>query len=195
MNKSESKYFNTAIRMDQAFLALIEGKDFEYITVKEICRKAGVNRSTFYLHYETIADLLEESIQYMHRKFTDTFCGKVESFPDIESCSKDELIFITPEYLEPYLEFVKAHRKLYRAALKYPHIFQTDRTYQTMFQNLFSPILERFGIPDSERQYHMIFFLRGIEGIILEWLNRDCADSIEMIIGVIETCVMGKRMI
>ena len=62
MNKSESKYFNTAIKMDEAFLSLIEVKDFEYITVKEICSKAGVNRSTFYLHYDTVADLLEESI-------------------------------------------------------------------------------------------------------------------------------------
>ena len=47
MNKSESKYFNTAIRMDEALIALLEKKDFEYITVKEICDKAGVNRSTF----------------------------------------------------------------------------------------------------------------------------------------------------
>ena len=29
MNKSESKYFNTAIKMDEAFLSLIEVKDFE----------------------------------------------------------------------------------------------------------------------------------------------------------------------
>ena len=45
MNKNESKYFNTAVKMDKAFLALIEKKDFAYITVKEICEKAGVNRS------------------------------------------------------------------------------------------------------------------------------------------------------
>ena len=31
MNKNESKYFNTAIKMDQAFLELLEK------TVKEIC--------------------------------------------------------------------------------------------------------------------------------------------------------------
>ena len=37
MNKNESKYFNTAIKMDQAFLELLEKKDFSYITVKEIC--------------------------------------------------------------------------------------------------------------------------------------------------------------
>lgn len=50
MKKSESKYFNTALRMDQAFLELLEKKDLEYSTVKEICEAAGVNRSTFYLH-------------------------------------------------------------------------------------------------------------------------------------------------
>ena len=47
MNKTESKYFSTAARMDEAFLALLEKKDLPYITVKEICQQAGVNRSTF----------------------------------------------------------------------------------------------------------------------------------------------------
>lgn len=195
MNKSESKYFNTAIKMDEAFLSLIEVKDFEYITVKEICNKAGVNRSTFYLHYDTMADLLEESIQYMHQKFTDTFSGKAKSLPDIGNCSKDELMLITPEYLEPYLAFIKENRKLYRAVLKHTQIFQADKTYQIMFQDIFSPILERFGISVSERQYHMLFFLNGIEGIILQWLKGDCSDSIGNIIRIIETCVMGERII
>ena len=195
MNKSESKYFNTAIKMDEAFLSLIEVKDFEYITVKEICSKAGVNRSTFYLHYETVADLLEETTQYMHRKFIDTFSHKANDFPDIGNCSKDELMLITPEYLKPYLTFIKDNRKLYSAALEYPQIFQSDITYQIMFQNIFSPILERFGIPVNERQYHMLFFLNGIEGIILHWLKGDCSDSIENIIKIIETCVMGERKI
>lgn len=40
MNKSESKYFNTALRMDEALIALLEKKDLEYITVKEICHQA-----------------------------------------------------------------------------------------------------------------------------------------------------------
>ena len=42
MNKNESKYFNTAIKMDEALISLLEKKDFAYITVKEICDKAGV---------------------------------------------------------------------------------------------------------------------------------------------------------
>ncbi|MCD7769184.1 MAG: TetR/AcrR family transcriptional regulator, partial [Oscillospiraceae bacterium] len=67
MTKAESKYFNTAKRMDEAFLSLMEKKDFEYITVTEICGKAGVSRSTFYLHYETIGDLLTECVEDMNR--------------------------------------------------------------------------------------------------------------------------------
>ena len=51
MNKNESKYFNTAIRMDEALITLLEKKDFEYITIKEICDTAGVNRSTFALRH------------------------------------------------------------------------------------------------------------------------------------------------
>ena len=48
MNKSESKYFNTAVRFDKALLSLLERKPFAYITIREICETAGVNRSTFY---------------------------------------------------------------------------------------------------------------------------------------------------
>ena len=73
LNKSESKYFNTAIRMDEAMINILGKKDFQYITVKEICEKAGVNRSTFYLHYENTRDLLEESVEYMNNHFLTYF--------------------------------------------------------------------------------------------------------------------------
>ena len=42
MNKSESKYYNTALLMDEALLLILEKKEYEYITVKEICEKAGL---------------------------------------------------------------------------------------------------------------------------------------------------------
>ena len=47
MKKNEGKYFYTANLMNQALLALLEKKDIEFITVTEIAKKAGVNRSTF----------------------------------------------------------------------------------------------------------------------------------------------------
>lgn len=44
--------------MDEALLALLEKKEFAYITIRELCAAAGVNRSTFYLHYQNMTELL-----------------------------------------------------------------------------------------------------------------------------------------
>ena len=81
MNRSESKYFNTALRMDEALIALLAKKDLEYITVREICHQAGVNRSTFYLHYETIADLLNETLEMINQRFLSYFPQKDLDMP------------------------------------------------------------------------------------------------------------------
>ena len=102
MNKNESKYFNTAIKMDEALITLLEKKDFEYITIKEICDTAEVNRSTFYLHYENTSDLLKETTRYIidkHLAYYET--DKTRIALQFETCKREELLFITDEYLVP----------------------------------------------------------------------------------------------
>ena len=99
MNRPESKYFATAVRMDEAFLELLEEKDFAYITVKEICEKAGVNRSTFYLHYETVNDLLTESARYIIDKLIANMPQDTAEFIErLQTRPLEELHLITPEY-------------------------------------------------------------------------------------------------
>ena len=164
-------------------------KDFSFITVKEICEKAGVNRSTFYLHYETVGDLLEESLEYMQKKFLASFKGSLSVIPKIESCSHEELMWIKPEYLKPYLQFIKENRQLYRAAIEHPAVFGVDTTYKRMFKHIFDPVMERFGVPLDERHYLMAFYLKGITGIIEEWIKGGCEDDIEHITNVIEGCI------
>ena len=51
MNRSESKFQNTANKMTSALMALLDSKEFADISIMDICQKAGVNRSTFYAHY------------------------------------------------------------------------------------------------------------------------------------------------
>ena len=41
-NRSQSKYEHTARLMDEALISLLEKKNYEFITVKEICEKAGI---------------------------------------------------------------------------------------------------------------------------------------------------------
>lgn len=195
MNKSESKYFKTAIKMDEAFLELICKKDFAFITVKEICEKAGVNRSTFYLHYETIGDLLTESVSYMHKNFTAEFDDVADIADRLLHCPQDELLLVSPTYLRPYLEFICTNKKLYHAAIQKPEIFMADETYGKMFEAIFDPILERFSVPQEEREYRMAFYLSGIEAIVAKWIKRDCVDSIDDIIEIIYKCVMAREEI
>ena len=91
MGKSESKYYNTALLMDEALLRLLEKKEFDFITITEVCKKAGVNRSTFYLHYENMDDLLVETIEMINKRFNDAFNNKKVN---VSLASKDELFFI-----------------------------------------------------------------------------------------------------
>ncbi len=194
MNRSESKYFATAEKMDQAFLALLEKKDFAYITVKEICEVAGVNRSTFYLHYETVGDLLSESIEYMNQQFLGYMQRDNEAFiAKIKSCPIGELYLVTPEYLRPYLSCIKEYQRLFCTALQNAAVLRLEDKYAGLSQHVLLPILERYRVPEQDRTYIMAFYIHGIMAIITEWLKNACIDPIEQIIAVIQKCVMDHQ--
>ena len=136
MNKSESKYFNTALRMDEALIALLEKKDLEYITVKELCRQAGVNRSTFYLHYETIAYLVNETLKLINQRFLSYFPQREEDIlGNMGSREPEELVLVTREYLIPYLCFIRDNKKVYRAAFRNPSSMQVHVRYGELKQH------------------------------------------------------------
>ena len=190
MTRSESKYYATAARMDEAFLKLLEEKDFAYITVKEICEKAGVNRSTFYLHYETVSDLLAESARYIIGKLIANMPqDTAEFFEKLQTRPLEELHLITPEYLTPYLNFVKEHSRIFRTAVEHSSVLGMDDVYLELNHHVFTPILDRFHVPPSEQKYMMPFYIHGLIGIINEWLKEDCKDSVEHIISVMQICI------
>lgn len=194
MNKSESKYFNTAVRIDKAFLELLDKKNFAYITVKEICKKAGVNRSTFYLHYDTVADLLVESVEYLFQQFLDYMKTDNDSIvAKLRDCPVEELYLVTPEYLTPYLSYIKEHKHLFRIAIENSVTLRLENTYEQMFRYVFTPILEKYSVPKQDRNYIMSFYITGLMSIITEWLKGNCTDSIDHVIDVMVQCVMKRR--
>ena len=188
--RAESKYFNTARKMDAAFLELLEKKDFEYITVKEICERAGVNRSTFYLHYETIGDLLTECVEDMNRRFGEYFKESLSEFKrKIRSATLEELFLVTPEYLVPYLTYISEHKTVFKVVLAKPEIMQAGKTYASLFRGIFDPILDRYGIQQKKREYILSFYMAGMMGIINRWLLSDCEDSIDDIAEIMMSVV------
>lgn len=194
MNKSESKYFNTAVKMDLALISLLKKKSLEYITVREICEEAGVNRSTFYLHYEDIGDLLEETTRYLLNDFLSYFSTELKSVSlNYMECELDELIFINNKYLTPYLTYIKDNKEIFSTVLSNSKTFNFEYIHGKMFENIYIPILERFGYPIESRNYIVRFYLNGINAIVVEWLKSGCNISIEEIKNIIITCIYGLK--
>ncbi len=190
MNKSESKYYNTASLMNQALLILLEKKDFDYITVKEICDKAGVNRSTFYLHYDSIDDLLAETMEYLYKQLKQQFLNVLDlSESSIKNLSNENLLLYKTIYSKPYLEFIKKNKKAFMTAVNNPKLFRIDETFDKMYCKYFEPIQKKFNVPEQEKIYMTKFFVSGIHAIIIEWIKNDCKDDIDLIAGLIEKLI------
>ena len=194
MNKAESKYFNTAVKMNLALISLLKKKPFEYITISEICSKAGVNRSTFYLHYENIGDLLDETTRYLLDDFLSYFTTDVKSVAfNLESCDTEELIFICDKYLGPYLTYIKDNKEVFSTVMQHNRTFKFDDVHKRMFENIYNPILNRFDYPAENRKYVIMYYLNGINAIILEWLKADCDRTIKEISEIITVCIYGMN--
>ena len=189
MNKKESRYFCTAEKMDRALVELLEKKDFEYITIKEICERAGVNRSTFYLHYENTSDLLRETARYVVDSFLSYFedIDKRNSL-DMETCEQSALLFVRAEYVTPYLTYIKENARVFKTALHHLGTMGLEEYYARMFREFFDPLLTRFHVPEAHRPYVMKFYLTGVTAIAVEWLRNGCREPIETICQIIIEC-------
>ena len=185
MEKKEGKYFYTAQLMNQALILLLEKKDIEFITVTEITKKAGVNRSTFYLHYENIDELLEETIKNINEKFISSF--NMER--PLKINSPKEAFLITNDFLLPYLNFCKENKKVLRLVNQKPHLFQNKESYQKMYNLILYPAISQFVNNENERRYFLEFFTQGLSAVVHKWLELDCVTPIDELIDIIKKCV------
>ncbi len=193
MDKNESKYHNSSIKMNNALINLLDNKDFEDITVKEICQTASVNRSTFYLHYENTYDLLKETIENLYKDFFSRYDSNL-SMDRINNKSNDDLFLITPKYLKPYLSFVYDNKKIFKLMYFKNEVFNGRNMYEIWLDKIFKPILSKFNVKNEEEQsYIMLFHLQGLIGLIMEWVKNDCKMPIDDLINVIQKCIKEPK--
>jgi len=194
MEKMDRRVRKTRALLLQGLVKMLETHDIQDISVKELTELVDINRGTFYLHYETMADLLSESVSHMNEQFlahmkkdTDAFVTKMRD------CPLDELYLITPEYLTPYLGYIEQHKRLFRTATENAAVLEMDKSYERMLRHVFTPILDRYGVPEWDRPYLMAFYIHGLMAIISEWLKNDCVDSIADVVNVIQRCVKRRK--
>ncbi len=192
MNKNESKYFNTAKKMNDALITLLETKEFEYISIKEICHIANVNRSTFYLHYSNMNDLLEETIKSLNLSFNSHFGSKENESTIISKDNLEDLLLINDDNLIPYLNFIKENKNIYKVLKNHPQLFNANKTYDQMFRKLFVPIMNRFGLDEKWHKYLMDFYISGLTSIVLDWVYDDCKIPVQEVSDFIKGLIVKK---
>lgn len=177
--------------MNEAFILLLDEKDYEYISITDVCRRAGVNRSTFYLHYENISDLAEETVENLLKNFLEYYPNHQpkDVIGDIASGDREKLVFLTPEYLMPFLDFTKNNRKVFSVVLNEGRVFKHNEAFNDLFKYILDPICALFDISEGERKYYVHFFIDGIMGIIKEWLKNECRETPEAVVNIIMKCL------
>lgn len=61
--KENQRIMLTKQLLQTAFLKLLKVKPIHAISIRELCLEAGINRTTFYYHYGSQYDLLEDISQ------------------------------------------------------------------------------------------------------------------------------------
>ncbi len=148
--------------IQKAYLNLVIARnDISTITVSDICKKASVNRTTFYSHYLDIDDLNNSIYEWMVTEFLKVF----------ESEAND---------VRHSFDFEKLFRNIKENQIFYKLYFKLGYDFKTLFlKNGAAEIGSMFYKDTRFLDYHIEFFAAGITAIIRKWLDSGCKEEPE----------------
>ena len=133
------------------------------ISVRELCDRAELNRSTFYAHYQEPNDLLIE-IETELLDATEEHLKKIGAENDVGA----------HKYILSFLQYIRQNDKPFRTLL----IDSTDPEFRSRFMQ--QSIIQfvdnlRIELPKELEQYIFSYILNGSTGIIIQWIRSDYA--------------------
>lgn len=174
MNTPNNKRKRESVeRIEKVFIELLQTKELDEISVSNICKRAGLNRTTFYANYTDIYGL------------ADAIRNKLEDA--VSNLYKDEITqgFNSNDYLKLF-RHIKDNQIFYQTYFKLGYdnnykIFRYDTALaREHFQNMFI-------------EYHIEFFKAGITRIIKLWLKGGCKESPEDMFEILKSEYRGRE--
>lgn len=162
--KNNSRYKASSEKIETAFLTLILNHNYEDITISQVCKQAGINRSTFYAHYDDINDLIIK----IESEFAQ---GTANIFNYGERQTHEAMIEM--------FTFVKANKHFYKAFLNIPYTTLAERNTKI---EVLKNIGQKMNIDKSHTMgiyYRASFFGAGIKEMCRLWLENDCKETPE----------------
>lgn len=193
MNKHETKFHNTHKKICQALLELLETTEYENITVSAICEQARLYRTTFYAHFQNIAEILDVINDGLLEKFLrENNINRLTIF-DPKSFTYNPYIILNREDLSKLLTFIKSHTRLYLIIVTHRSILRLGLPENDIEQNIFLPTMakmQRYTAKDLS--YVFEFYVAGIQKILAKWILGNCAESEKEILEIFDLC-LNKR--
>ena len=167
--KVDRRVRKTKMQLRQGLARLMQKKSIKEITVKELVDEVDINRSTFYLHYTDIYQMLETIEEE----------AMVDIREAMEGCPTDctEREKIIP-FLARVFSILDSNRDLSLALLGPKGDMDFVERIETLIASKF---LKPSSLPatDTEIRYAYAFCLSGCIGMIKTWLSRTEHESPE----------------
>ena len=173
MNTKNNKRRRESVeKIEKAFIEMLQTKELKDITVSDICKNTGLNRSTFYANFLDVYDLADKLRENLEKDFNEFFSNEQNS-NERNSASR---MF---RHIKENQIFYKTYFKLGYDEKHQAMVYDIDRA-QKDFDNKFI-------------EYHITFFKNGINAIIKMWLENGCKESPEEMAEIIKQEYRGRE--
>lgn len=164
------RFQSTQEKLQNALFSLLKFRRYNDISIKELCYEAGVNRSTFYAHYQDINDLMIKTEQNLSNVIKGIFKPNQEW---------------NEEVFENLFNFLYKNKHFYYAYLNSnDQPFMEKKDFLDFFK-LVDNYKIKYDYPKSEIVYHMAFFAGGLKAICKNWLQTGCKETPKQISKII----------
>lgn len=143
--------------------AMLE-KNHHDINVSDIVKQAGLNRTTFYCHYNNIDELYKEITNELDKKA-------------LESITSKEL------GIEEFLKYVKANKNTYKALLLNPN----DGMYINEFSKHIIKEAIHYTGTSKNKELLYSYSLHGSIGLVKKWIETDFKMSEKKLANILKT--------
>lgn len=147
-----------------ALLLLMNEKEFDDISITEICNKAGVSRMTYYRNYYTKKDII---IEYL-KDIAEDFKKESHSWQKSNEYTNKNVIRFLFTYFEKYAFFIKTLRKANLSGLLQECLNQYLEN-EIVFKNNNDPY----------EKYHMYSYSGALYNVYMKWIDNNMTESVE----------------
>lgn len=155
----------TKNKLTNSLILLLKEKKLKDITVLELCKKANINRTTFYKYYKDISDLTLQ--------IEDQLLIELKEF--INGIQRNYLISYTSKIIETIAEHKDIYSRLLGDNGDYTFLRRIIGQVYNESLNEWEKLLKKATRNDLEKIYN--FIVDGTIGIVEDWIRNKCQEE------------------